>query len=144
MQPVKVTINHLERVLGLPPPSCPINPGKQGKPGKPKGTNGKPKDTKPIAKHWFLAEVINARCAMAGQLLGPAVASETGLNVVEQLQQHPAPCLTLVAAVCLYFGMITILTIPWYNPKGLPEQLEMGLGQMAMFLFLLAFIEAIF
>jgi hypothetical protein len=61
---------------------------------------------------------------------------------VEQLQQQPVPCLTLVAGVCLYFGLITSLTIPWYNPKGLPEQIEIGLGQVAMFLFLLSFIEA--
>jgi hypothetical protein len=81
---------------------------------------------------------------MAGQILGPAIASETGLSLVEQLQQFPLPCLTLVAAVCLYFGMITSLTMPFYNPKGLPEQIEIGLGQVAMFLFLLAFIEAIF
>lgn len=150
MQPVKVTIANLDRVLGVPAPSCPIHPGKPPKdtngkavvkPGKPKP---KPKDTKPIASHWHVAEIINARCSMAGQLLGPAVSSETGLTTVEQLQQYPLPCLTLAAATCLYFGMITSLTMPFYNPKGLPEQIEIGLGQVAMFLSLLAFIEAIF
>lgn len=131
--PVKVTIRNLERVLGLPAPSCPIDGGP-----KPPGKDTPKPVAKPVAKHWYVTELISARCAMAAQLLGPAVASETGLSVAEQLQQHPAPCLTLVAAVCLYFGMITSLTLPMYNPKGLPEQIEMGLGQVAMLLFVLS------
>lgn len=123
------TLRNLDRVLGTSKESKPRLP--RPRPPKPQRP-GRPQRPKP-SPHWARAEVVNARLATAGQLVGPLVYADTGLDLAHQLERPE--CWALIATTTLYVALASRITRELYDAESPAAQLELGFGQASMLLW---------
>jgi hypothetical protein len=130
------TIRNLDKVLGTKPETTEVKPRVASKP--PRKRPERPVIQQKHLDRLAFAEVVNARAAITGQMIGPLVFSETGMPLVEQIR-HPE-CVLLVSVWCAYIALSSRLAWDFYNPNGIFEKVEMACGQISMLLFLMQII----
>jgi hypothetical protein len=124
------TIRNLDKVLG----TIPETKSKVSKPRPPPAQPARPLVKEKHMDMMTFAEVVNARAAITGQIIGPLVFMETGMPLTEQVS-HPE-CALLVSVWCLYIAMSSRLTWDFYNQRGIFETVEISCGQISMLLFM--------
>jgi hypothetical protein len=126
----KKTLVNLDKVLGIR--NTVKIKKKVAKPSKPN-----PEPSKEAPKpYWNYAEVVNGRCAMLGQVLGPYVYATKGLTLYDQIVHYPLATVSLAGVLWAYIAGMSMVGGQFYNPKGTLENIELGLGQGCMLLWL--------